>query len=123
MGTKEKKVISRGKRILRVVLVILGILILIVGGYFTYLMVDYHRLEPDIVLTTDNQQESEVPVGVPLKAVSYNIGFGAYIPDFTFFMDGGVESWARSEELCRETVQGAADYVKENDNGVYPGPI
>ena len=113
MGTKEKKVISRGKRILRVVLVILGILILIVGGYFTYLMVDYHRLEPDIVLTTDNQQESEVPVGVPLKAVSYNIGFGAYIPDFTFFMDGGVESWARSEELCRETVQGAADYVKD----------
>ena len=113
MRAKEKKMISRGKKILRVILIILGILVLIVGGYFAYLMVDYHRLEPDIVLTTDNQQDREVLVGTPLKAVSYNIGFGAYIPDFTFFMDGGVESWARSEELCRETVQGAADYVKD----------
>ena len=101
------------KQILRVILIVLGILILVVGGYFLYLMTSYHRLEPDIPLEAVNQQEEKVPVGTALKAVSYNIGFGAYVPDYTFFMDGGVESWARSEDLCVETVQGAGEYVRD----------
>lgn len=115
MKNGEGKKTSIGKRIIRVILIVLGILILVVGGYLVYLITDYHRLEPDLPLETENQQEGAVPVNTTLKAVSYNIGFGAYIPDYTFFMDGGKESWARSEELCRETVQGAGGYVSSLD--------
>lgn len=32
------------------------------------------------------------------SALTYNIGFGAYTPDFSFFMDGGKFSWAKSKD-------------------------
>ncbi len=47
-------------------------------------------------------------VGETYKAVTYNVGFGAYTPDYTFFMDGGKSSWAESKESVVETIQGAA---------------
>lgn len=109
-NTKQKN--AAVKWVIRVVLAVLGILVLVVAGYLIYLIASYHRLEADLPLDTDNQQEASVPVGTTLRAVSYNIGFGAYIPDYTFFMDGGKESWARSEKLCADTVQAAGEYVR-----------
>ena len=41
------------------------------------------------------------------RLVSYNIGFGAYSDDYSFFMDGGRESRARSKEAVCENVGGA----------------
>ena len=45
-------------------------------------------------------------IGTEYTALTYNIGFGAYTPDFSFFMDGGESSWAKSKESVLDTVQG-----------------
>ena len=54
-----------------------------------------------------------VPTGEELTAVSYNIGFGAYSDDYTFFMDGGKESRARSVDAVYENIGGAMNVVNE----------
>ncbi len=49
------------------------------------------------------------------KAISYNVGFCAYLPDFTFFMDGGSQSWAKSESSVCETAENISQLLnKEN---------
>ena len=51
----------------------------------------------------------KVTTGEQYSALTYNIGFGAYTPDFSFFMDGGKSSWAKSKDSVLDTVQGAGD--------------
>ena len=51
--------------------------------------------------------------GQPYTVISYNIGFGAYEPDYGFFMDGGTESRAWSRERVTANVQNIASFLKE----------
>ena len=88
-----------GKRIGIIILVIL----LIVAAYLVYVMVSYHRLPDKLTLEvnrTGNQaafeEDRQVEVGKYYWIMTYNIGFGAYRNDYSFFMDGGTESRARS---------------------------
>lgn len=109
--------LSRPRRILRVVLCVLLVLVLVVGGYVAYVFLDYHRIADNTPLEVRNLTEGLEParVGEEYRAVTYNVGFGAYTPDFTFFMDGGKSSWAESQEGVIATIQGAADTVEQLD--------
>ena len=90
----------------------LALLLAAVAGYVIYVFAAYYRVE-------DNQELEITYCGVPVdygqlrvggtyRVVSYNIGFGAYSDDYSFFMDGGRESRACSPEAVRENVTGAA---------------
>ena len=89
--------------------------ILILVIYLLYLVISYHRIEDNLALqveTSDEggQQETKnLTTGEQYSALTYNIGFGAYTPDFSFFMDGGKSSWAKSKDCVLDTVQGAGD--------------
>ncbi len=108
MAKSKKK-----KRIwLRVVLGIVAVLLLAVIGYVLYVMISYHRLPDDLVLeirqpTEGGEAGAEVSAGTDYEIMTYNIGFGAYTPDYSFFMDGGKSSVAKSRESVLETVSGA----------------
>lgn len=54
-----------------------------------------------------------VQTGEPYSIVSYNVGFGAYSADYSFFMDGGTESRARSAEAVAQNINGAMAVVNE----------
>ena len=102
---------------------ILCVVIAVAAAYVIYVFVSFHRIEDHQQLTVENTAESAgdqtaglttedtdpVPTGRKLTVVSYNIGFGAYSDDYTFFMDGGKESRARSPEAVRENIGGAMD--------------
>ncbi len=93
---------------------VLGALLMIVVGYVCYVLFTYTRIEDNLGLEpVDTGSEAALSVGEPYTAVIQNIGFGAYTPDFTFFMDGGTESWAKSEESVKTCVNAAADKVQE----------
>ena len=122
---KEKKKNSTGKRILIAVLktagVLAGALVLVVAVYAAYLILSYKRLPDNLELTVTIAREGErieepVRIGQEYGIVTYNIGFGAYTPQFSFFMDGGKSSVAESKESVLETVRGAASYVSETIN-------
>lgn len=81
------------KKILRHFLVALGILILVAGvaagGYIAYMQAQYYRIEDHLALPVERPVDDILCTETPYTAVSYNIGFGAYGPDYSFFMDTG----------------------------------
>jgi endonuclease/exonuclease/phosphatase family metal-dependent hydrolase len=79
------------KRILVVIGAIIAALVLIVGGYVAYLMITYDRIpDNEAVEIIGNPTGSVLSTGTDYSAATYNIGFGAYTPDYTFFMDEGI---------------------------------
>ena len=96
-----------------------GALILFVA-YAVYVFVDYYRLEDGQVLEIRGEAALEqAETGRSYRAVSYNIGFGAYGPDFTFFMDGGTESRGRSPQEVTDHVSGALTAAEEAEGELY----
>ena len=97
------------RKILSAVLVLL----LIVGGYVAYVLIDYHRVgDHDIAVSGEGEA---VETGTEYSLISYNIGFAAYTPDFGFFMDGGTESRAASKESVERVMGEIADFLLKQD--------
>lgn len=102
------------KKILKAVGVILLILLVAVLAYLAYVFLSYYRIGDKDLVVSDPVTVT-APAGKEMKIVSWNIGFGAYEQDFTFFMDGGTESRARSEEgLVRNLKLIGSDLKDEN---------
>ena len=110
---KNKKI----KILLKTLLTILIAFLIIVLSYVAYVFIAYYRLPNNLDVDIDKGAKiKEVQVDKTYSISTYNIGFGAYDQDFSFFMDGGESSWAKSEESDRACVEGAAEYVKEKLN-------
>lgn len=106
------------KCMLKGILVILIVLVLVVASYLVYVMVDYNRIEDNVKLDVNPAQseevekrlqtdEGKVPVDTELGITSFNIGFGAYSHDFSFFMDGGKYSRAIDKQHVLDNTDGA----------------
>ncbi len=104
------------KKILMIAGAVLLAILLVALSYLAYVFFSYSRIEDNQHLSPVASGKSEMVLcGETYTIVTQNIGFGAYTPDFTFFMDGGTESWAESEESVINCVNAAADKVKEYD--------
>lgn len=106
---KRKKIF---KRILCALLCAVLAVVVIVGGYVVYLFASYDRLEDNLALNVREGSSQTIPVGEPLSIVTWNLGFGAYSADYSFFMDGGTESRARSSEAVYENIGGAIEKLQ-----------
>ena len=102
------------KKAVRYTAIILIILALMLTGYVIYVFTAYERLPDKLTLEVNKTEGEEMMLvsGQPYTVMTYNIGFGAYLPEYSFFMDGGKESRARSPEAVRENVTGAMETVK-----------
>ena len=103
---------AKAKKVIKVILIILLAAVLIVGGYVAYVMIDYHRIEDNQALQINDATSDAALVDTEYKVISYNIGFAAYTPDFGFFMDGGTQSRAESEESVKNVISGVGDFLK-----------
>ena len=92
---------------------ILLILILIAGAYVAHVFISYERLPDHMELTPDTRHtpEQAATTGKEYTIMTYNIGFGAYTSDYSFFMDGGESSWAKSEEDLKANMDGIANDI------------
>ena len=79
---------------------LLILVLVIVGGYAAYVFLTYSRIEDKLALEPAGSAAQAAQTGREYTIVSWNAGFGAYTADFTFFMDGGKESRARSREMA-----------------------
>ena len=82
-----KKVLRRAALALAVVL---GALVLLFAGYVGYLQFQYYRIEDNLALEVASAPAETLAAGGEYTAVTCNLGFGAYGPDYSFFMDTGV---------------------------------
>lgn len=110
------------KCVLKCTLLLVVLVILVVIGYVLYVCVDYNRIEDNVKLSVNKASseeaekkiqtdEGKVPVGQELGITSYNIGFGAYSHDFSFFMDGGKYSRAIDKEHVLDNTEGAINTI------------
>lgn len=105
------------------ILSIIVALVLVVGIYVLYVVLQYYRIEDNKVLNIENAKTGELRVGENYTATTYNIGFGAYSHDFDFFLDSGEfkdgrkvsgsGSKAKSKEEALKNTNGAIETVKE----------
>lgn len=88
-------------------------LVLVVVIYLGYVFFSYSRIEDNVSLTATGEAlgGEEVKVDTEYIAITQNVGFGAYTPDFTFFMDGGTESRAKSKESVEHALTDAFQLV------------
>ena len=107
------------RKIAKTILILLLALLLLLGGYVAYVVLDYYRLEDRLPLEVTGGQRSAAQVGQEYNILSFNIGFGAYESDFGFFMDGGTESWAWSEERLDANLSSIAQFVADKDADFY----
>lgn len=118
MKTKKRKPL---KIIISIFIFILVFIILFFLINITYLYCTFKRIPDKQNLETTSCQtqtyENRIRLqnGIDYTGISYNIGFSAYIPKFSFFMDGGTESWAFSKEDTINDTNNIANFLKEQD--------
>lgn len=80
------------KKIIKILCITLVALITIVIGYLTYLVCQYNRIDDNVSYKQDvlNNQEQVLKINNKYTALSYNIGFGAYSQDYSFFLDSDI---------------------------------
>lgn len=77
------------KLIWKIVGIVFGLLILSLGSYIAYMQINYYRIEDNLALEVNNNPTKQLKPNTKYTALTYNIGFGAYDQEFTFFMDKG----------------------------------
>ena len=105
------------KKILKVLGIFLLIILVALIAYLIYLFASYHRIPDNQALKIEKTSDGTVAADTlttekEYSALTYNVGFGAYTPDFSFFMDGGRESRARSRQAVDENMRGIVAFVK-----------
>lgn len=90
------------------------ILLLSIGGYLIYLFLSYDRLPdqmPLVAVNTSAQQEFNSQKS--FRCMTFNIGYGAYTSDYTFFMDGGKSARAKDRQTVLENLAGIAGIIEK----------
>ncbi len=103
------------KKIVIIITVIISTLLLLVVGFLSYLQINYSRIG-NVELDINNNQQEVLTLNTSYSIATYNIGFGAYDREFSFFMDEGIT-------LDGKKLQGkygkaiSKDNVLKNTNG------
>ena len=109
------------KKAIKIIGITFAAFFLLIASYAAYLLVTYDRIadmqELSIIQPQDITESAptSLQLGEEYSAATYNIGFGAYTPEYSFFMDGGKSSWAASKESVLNTVEGASSLIAALD--------
>ena len=101
------------KKLWKILLCALLLLLLAAGGYAAYVFIDYHRVPDKQALEVAGAGTAQAEPGTEYRILSYNIGFGAYTPDFGFFMDGGTQSRAASKASVETDLADILTFFRE----------
>jgi endonuclease/exonuclease/phosphatase family metal-dependent hydrolase len=101
------------KKILKITAAVAAMLILAAGIYVSYVLIAYHRLPDNLALEAEGNSSAVLETGVPYTITTFNIGYGAYSTNYSFFMDGGEHSRAFSKEDVLHNMTGAMGVILE----------
>ena len=104
-------------------------IIAIVGLYVAYMSIQYYRIEDNVLVEAENQSDVILTAKDEHSVITYNIGFGAYDHEFSFFMDSGEmkdgtkvagsDSKAESKEVVIKNTNNSIKFVDELDADFY----
>ena len=107
------------------ILSLIGAMILLIGGYVIYVIAQYYRIDDNAILSVEGSATEQVEQGESYTVLSYNLGFGAYSPEYSFFMDTGVMNDGReitgkyakglNKKNVQKNVDGQVRVIKETN--------
>lgn len=88
------------KKVIKVVLIILGILIVAFGAFLGWLTAkEYKPAEVEkVTIDTSETTGKKMVLGTDIKVMSWNVGYGALGDNADFFMDGGTSTMTATPE-------------------------
>lgn len=108
------------KKIAKTLTFILMLILVVVLLYVAYVFLSYKRIEDNQKIAIRNPETKElletISFNKELSVLTYNIGFGAYSSDYSFFMDGGKYARAFDEESVLANLEGSVQLIKEHDS-------
>ena len=113
------KKVQKKHPLLKILLSIFLALLLIVAGYAAYVFIAYNRLPDNLALDVHGNASDSVQPETEYSVLSFNIGFGAYEPDYSFFMDGGTQSWAWSKERLLKNMNAIQSFLSSTSADFY----
>ena len=113
------------KKLIKTILSLVLLVVLVALSYCGYIVFSYKRIgNIDLEVNSKSSKET-LSLDETYKISTYNIGFGAYSQDFTFFLDTGYDangnetcgyySKAKSEEEVMFNVNGSIKTIKNLD--------
>ena len=103
------------RRVLTGVAAVVGALLVVLLAYVAYVLLNMDRIEDNLPLEVTQNAVEAVETGREYTLLTWNLGFGAYSDDFSFFMDGGEHARALSKEAVEENISAMAARVRELD--------
>ena len=111
------------KKFLIVVLSLFLLLVILVCSYIVYMNSSYYRIEDNLSLEVINNQKIILEKDTEYSILTYNIGFGAYDQQYSFFMDVGTmkdgtvmtgkSSRGMSQENVLKNTKGSINLINE----------
>ncbi|WP_460022412.1 endonuclease/exonuclease/phosphatase family protein [Lactovum odontotermitis] len=96
------------RKFMKILAIFIALVLVLVGAYVAYVYLQYHRIPDNQALTVKKStanDASKPAAGKTYSIATYNIGYGSYPPDYTFFMDGGKEVRARSKSAVNAAMK------------------
>ncbi len=113
---QKKKMNKKLKITLITICSIFLTVVLVIGGYLSYILISYHRIGNIELNVTRCSLLNEINVNEEYSCSTYNIGFGAYSQDYTFFLDEGYDE--NGNKTCGHYAKAKSrDAVLFNTNG------
>lgn len=108
-----------------VILALIALILIVVIGYVCYVGLSYERIPDNTVVEIENNRNEGVKLNTEYSIATYNVGFGAYNHEFSFFMDSGKmkdgtsvtgkDSKAKSIDVVLDNVNGSAELIAKGD--------
>ena len=116
-----KKKTSTFRIVRNLIMCILAIVLVFILANIVYLGTAFSRIpdKQDLEIPSTKQlatsKGSVLSNGITYKALSFNAGFCAYTPSFSFFMDGGSQYKANSKEEVTQNANAIASVVASEE--------
>lgn len=111
------------KNILITICSMLLLFIILAVSYVIYMNTTYYRIKDNLLLKPKNNQNATLKTNTDYSVLTYNIGFGAYDQDYSFFMDTGTmkdgtpvkgkSSRGSSKENVLNNTNGSVEIIKK----------
>lgn len=103
------------KKIMLYIGVVVGVILVALLCYIAYLFLSYHRIADNQELTPDVNNQETLSTNQSYRGMTFNIGYGAYTADYTFFMDGGKSARAKDQATVESNMAGVAATTESID--------
>jgi len=111
---------SVGKKILKTLLIILGVIIALVICLLAFLTItDYRPGEVEDLTLYGGNANGSLSTGDSVTITTFNTGYCSLSETEDFFMDGGTKTRPDDEELVRANLRGIQNIIDELDSDLY----